>query len=68
MQAEPSQEPTDVNAILQARAEAAANRVVEEEGALIAGALESGNITEIESTFYQVCRRIYLQGYVDGRS
>jgi len=52
---------------LQLRADRIADRAVEEEGPGLAAAFESGNVAEIEKSFYRVFRRIYLEGVSDGR-
>lgn len=43
-----------------------ADAVVQEQGSELATALESGNVTAIESAFYRVFLQIYVKGYEDG--
>jgi len=57
---------TDPPAETLARADAIADRAVEEEGPGLVAAFASGDVAEIERTFYRVFRRIYLSGVSDG--
>lgn len=68
MEATVEAEQVDQAGLMMQRAHRAADRAVEVEGPALAGALGSGNVTEIEQAFYRVFRRVYLEGYTEGRA
>jgi hypothetical protein len=66
MKNQPAASTTQLDFNVLDRARAVTDAVVEEQGARLATALESGNVADIEAAFYRVFVEVYAKGYEDG--